>query len=114
VVGFSLLSFVRSSYNAFFFVTLKPWDQRKTRAQQFQEIKVPLSKWLTAMWQIVNCRNGISSYEVHRAIGITQKGKRAHRPKLRFGLPDLDQAKAGVPQERVLRLGKESHDIAAI
>src|ERR1035438_6344842 len=25
------------------------------------------------MWQIVNCKNGISSYEVHRAIGITQK-----------------------------------------
>lgn len=32
-----------------------------------------LDKWLTAMWQIVNCKNGISSYEVHRAIGITQK-----------------------------------------
>jgi HAE1 family hydrophobic/amphiphilic exporter-1 len=33
VVGFSLLSFVRTSYNAFFFVTLKPWDERKTRAE---------------------------------------------------------------------------------
>ncbi|HLK63305.1 MAG TPA: IS1595 family transposase [Bryobacteraceae bacterium] len=32
-----------------------------------------LDKWLTAMWQIVNCKNGISSYEVHRALGITQK-----------------------------------------
>jgi transposase-like protein len=32
-----------------------------------------LDKWLAAMWQIVNCKNGISSYEVHRAIGITQK-----------------------------------------
>jgi hypothetical protein len=28
---------------------------------------------MTAMWQIVNCKNGISSYEVHRALGITQK-----------------------------------------
>ncbi len=35
-VGFSLLSFVRTSYNAFFVVTLKPWDERKTRAEQFQ------------------------------------------------------------------------------
>lgn len=32
-----------------------------------------LDKWLTAMWQIVNCKNGISSYEVHRMLGITQK-----------------------------------------
>src|SRR6476661_7891927 len=39
VVGFSLLSFVRTSYNGFFFITLKPWDERKSRAQQFQEIK---------------------------------------------------------------------------
>src|ERR1700724_443237 len=39
VIGFSLLSFVRTSYNGFFFVTLKPWDQRKSRAEQLQEIK---------------------------------------------------------------------------
>jgi ISXO2-like transposase domain/Transposase zinc-ribbon domain len=32
-----------------------------------------LDKWLMAMWLIVNCKNGISSYEVHRAIGVTQK-----------------------------------------
>src|SRR5580700_10959797 len=39
VVGFSLLSFVRTSYNAFFFVTLKPWDDRKSRSEQLQAIK---------------------------------------------------------------------------
>jgi len=39
VIGFSLLSFVRTSYNGFFFVTLKPWDERKSRAEQLQEIK---------------------------------------------------------------------------
>ena len=32
-----------------------------------------LDKWLCAMWMIVNDKNGVSSYEVHRAIGITQK-----------------------------------------
>jgi HAE1 family hydrophobic/amphiphilic exporter-1 len=37
VVGFSLLSFVRTSYNAFFFVTLKPWSpDRKTREEQYR------------------------------------------------------------------------------
>ena len=32
-----------------------------------------LNKWLPAMWMMVNCKNGISSYEVARALGITQK-----------------------------------------
>ena len=49
VVGFSLLSFVRTSYNAFFFVTLKPWDERKSRAQQFQEIKARLNQQLAGL-----------------------------------------------------------------
>ena len=49
VVGFSLLSFVRTSYNGFFFVTLKPWSDRKTRAEQFQEIKVRLNQQLSKL-----------------------------------------------------------------
>jgi HAE1 family hydrophobic/amphiphilic exporter-1 len=46
VVGFSLLSFVRTSYNAFYFVTLKPWSDRTTRAEQYQEIKSRLNQQL--------------------------------------------------------------------
>src|SRR6202022_4360191 len=49
VVGFSLLSFVRTSYNGFFFVTLKPWDERTTREQQFQEIKTRLNANLSKL-----------------------------------------------------------------
>ncbi len=48
-VGFSLLSFVRTSYNAFFVVTLKPWDDRATRAQQFQAIKAHLNRELSKL-----------------------------------------------------------------
>jgi hydrophobe/amphiphile efflux-1 (HAE1) family protein len=44
VVGFSLLSFARITYNGFFFVTLKPWDERKSRAEQYQEIKASLNR----------------------------------------------------------------------
>ncbi len=51
VVGFSLLSFVRTSYNSFFFVTLKPWSDRKTRAEQYQEIKVRLNQQLSKLPQ---------------------------------------------------------------
>jgi hydrophobic/amphiphilic exporter-1 (mainly G- bacteria), HAE1 family len=49
VIGFSLLSFVRTSYNGFFFVTLKPWDERTTREEQFQEIKARLNANLSKL-----------------------------------------------------------------
>jgi transposase-like protein len=38
-----------------------------------EDSPIGLDKWLTAMWMIVNCKNGISSYEIHRDLGITQK-----------------------------------------
>jgi HAE1 family hydrophobic/amphiphilic exporter-1 len=49
VVGFSLLSFVRTSYNAFFFVTLKPWDDRKSREEQLQAIKQRINADLSSL-----------------------------------------------------------------
>src|SRR5690242_14890805 len=51
VVGFSLLSFVRTSYNAFYFVTLKPWSERTSRAEQYQEIKAHLNQQLSKLPQ---------------------------------------------------------------
>jgi HAE1 family hydrophobic/amphiphilic exporter-1 len=48
-VGFSLLSFVRTSYNAFFVVTLKPWGERSKRAEQFQSIKAHLNQELSKL-----------------------------------------------------------------
>src|SRR6266478_6205749 len=39
----------------------------------FEDSPIPLEKWLPAVWLIVNCKNGISSYEIHRALGVTQK-----------------------------------------
>ncbi len=49
IVGFSLLSYVRVSYNAFFFVTLKPWHDRTTRAEQYQEIRARLNQQLSRL-----------------------------------------------------------------
>jgi len=49
VVGFSLLSLVRTSYNAFFFVTLKEWKDRKSREEQFQVIKQRLNRELSKL-----------------------------------------------------------------
>ncbi len=49
VAGFSLLSYVRTSYNAFFSATLKPWDERTTREEQFQTIKAHLNRELSKL-----------------------------------------------------------------
>jgi len=49
VVGFNLLSFAHTSYNSFFFVTLKPWSERKSRAEQYQEIKNRLNQELSRL-----------------------------------------------------------------
>lgn len=39
----------------------------------FEDSAISLSKWLPAMWMLANCKNGISSYELARALGVTQK-----------------------------------------
>src|SRR6266852_6392760 len=39
----------------------------------FEDSPLGLDKWLAAVWMITSCKNGISSYEVHRALGVTQK-----------------------------------------
>jgi HAE1 family hydrophobic/amphiphilic exporter-1 len=51
VIGFSLLSYVRIGYNAFYFVNFKPWSSRETRAEQYQEIKARLNQQLSKLPQ---------------------------------------------------------------
>jgi transposase-like protein len=38
-----------------------------------EDSPIPLDKWMVAIWLLANAKNGISSYELHRAIGVTQK-----------------------------------------
>jgi transposase-like protein len=38
-----------------------------------EDSPLPLSTWIAAIWMITNAKNGVSSYEIHRALGITQK-----------------------------------------
>jgi hypothetical protein len=38
-----------------------------------EDSPIGLDKWLPAMWMMVNCKNGVSSYEIYRALGVTQK-----------------------------------------
>src|ERR1051325_10531691 len=39
----------------------------------FEDSPLDLGKWFAAVWMVANCKNGISSYEMHRALGVTQK-----------------------------------------
>jgi hydrophobe/amphiphile efflux-1 (HAE1) family protein len=48
-IGFSLLSYARTTYNATFFVTFKPWDERTSRAEQFQTLKANLNRKLSQL-----------------------------------------------------------------
>jgi hydrophobic/amphiphilic exporter-1 (mainly G- bacteria), HAE1 family len=51
VIGFSLLSYVQASYNAFFFVMEKPWSTRKQRDEQYQMMKQLLNRELSRLPQ---------------------------------------------------------------
>jgi len=39
----------------------------------FEDSPIGLDKWFTAAWLVANCKNGVSSYEIHRALKVTQK-----------------------------------------
>jgi transposase-like protein len=52
----------------------------------FEDSPLGLDKWLAALWLIVNCKNGISSTEIGRDLGITQKSAWFMAHRLRFAL----------------------------
>jgi transposase-like protein len=54
----------------------------------FEDSPLPLSKWLPAAWLISNCKNGISSYELARALGVTQKSAWHMLHRLREAMTD--------------------------
>lgn len=52
----------------------------------FEDSPLPLQKWLPALWLLTNCKNGISSYELGRALGVTQKSAWFMLHRLRLAL----------------------------
>lgn len=54
----------------------------------FEDSPIPFSQWLPAMWMIANCKNGISSYELHRALGVTQKTAWFMLHRIRLAMQD--------------------------
>ncbi len=136
VIGFSLLSFVRTSYNAFFFVTLKPWDERTTRAEQFQAIKANLNRELSRLPQGtvfsfsppaipgVGTSGGVTFVLEDRAGNDVQflaknlntfLAAARKRPELAFlsttFLPSVPQEFVDVDRDKVLKLGVPLNDV---
>lgn len=92
--------------------------QCKTRHTKYQfsvkigtvleDSPIPLEKWLAAFWLIANCKNGISSYEIHRDIGVTQKTAwfMMHRIRLAMQAGTLEKLKGEVEADETFIGGK--------
>src|ERR1700722_6573184 len=67
----------------------------------FEDSPIPLAKGLTALWMLVNCKNGISSYEVGRDLGLTQKSAWFVLHRLRLALQ----------KQSLVKLGGKGHEV---
>lgn len=74
----------------------------------FEDSPIKLDKWMMAMWMVVNCKNGVSSYEIHRAIGVTQKTAwfMDHRIRLALGMEPSKQLSGEVEVDETYIGGK--------
>ena len=81
----------------------------------FEDSPIGLDKWLTAMWQVVNCKNGVSSYEIARATGVTQKTAwfMDHRIRLALGMGSADKLSGEVEADETFIGGKARNMHAA-
>jgi transposase-like protein len=67
----------------------------------FEDSPLSLDKWLCALWMLVNDKNGISSYEVSRALGLTQKSAWFMLHRLRLALRSGSMEKLGGPDSEI-------------
>jgi|SRR5215469_13153894 len=67
----------------------------------FEDSPIPLEKWLPALWMMVNCRNGVSSYEIHRSLGVTQKSAWFMLHRIRLAMQSGTFRKFGGPGNEV-------------
>ena len=61
----------------------------------FEDSPLGLDKWMTALWLLTSCKNGVSSYEVARDLDISQKSAWFVLQRLRFILKDVSPIKMG-------------------
>jgi len=61
----------------------------------FEDSALGMDKWMIAVWMLANCKNGISSYELARALGITQKSAWFMLQRIRLAMHNKDVVKLG-------------------
>ena len=88
-----------------FIATRKKWRCRPCNVQFsvrvgtiFEDSPIRLGKWYTATWMLINCKNGVSSYEIARALDVTQKTAwfLLHRIRAAIKAKSFDKKLAGV------------------
>src|SRR6202161_4423531 len=105
------------SKNVLFLEKYNRWHCReKHDAPQFtlktgtvmEDSPIGLDKWLMVMWQIVNSKNGISSCEVAKAIGVTQKSAwfMDHRIRFALGMDSGEKMSGHVEADETFICGK--------
>jgi transposase-like protein len=74
----------------------------------FEDSPISLDKWLCAMWLVVNCKNGISSCEMGRDLGVTQKSAWFMNHRIRMALHDgtIEKASGHVEADETFIGGK--------
>lgn len=82
--------------------TQKRWQCRDCGKQHsvkvgtiFEDSAISLQKWLPAMWLLANCKNGISSYELAKDIGVTQKSAWFMLHRIRKAMQEENKQKLG-------------------
>lgn len=87
-----------------FIKTRRIWECKSGHAKKqfsvkvgtiFEDSPIGLDKWLAAFWMLANCRNGVSSYELHRAIGVTQKSAWFMLHRIRLAMQNGSLMKMG-------------------
>src|ERR1700739_3442592 len=61
----------------------------------FEDSPLPLEKWLPAVWLICGAKNGVSSYEIHRALGVTKKSALFMSHRIRLAMQTNSFVKVG-------------------
>jgi transposase-like protein len=61
----------------------------------FEDSPIKLDKWMTAMWLLANCKNGVSSYEIARDINVTQKSAWFMLQRIRLAMKNKSVLKLG-------------------
>ncbi len=73
-----------------------------------EDSPIGLDKWLPAFWMMANCKNGVSSYEIHRALGVTQKSAwfMLHRIRLAVQAGSLEKMRGEIEIDETYIGGK--------